>query len=235
MSQVLGVIPARGGSKGVPRKNARLLGGVPLIAHTIIAAKQAEKLDRIVVTTEDEELALIAGEYGADVMRRPLELASDDVQNFAVVDHVLKNLNEDISHIVLLQPTSPLRSSTDIDRCVSICKQDGILSVFSVTACEYHPSKTVLMEGDDVLLFHDLKSMEARRQELPEAFRQNGAIYVVRKDAFIEGGGFIRPPCRVHVMPHETSVDIDTEADFAIAEQRLIEKHVYEREDWKRG
>lgn len=221
--KVAGIIPARGGSKGVLRKNIRLLGGLPLVAHTIRAALQARLLDVVVVSTEDHEIAEIAAAHGAQVIRRPASLATDTVQNTDVVRHVLEILGSEISHVALLQPTSPLRGADDIDACLSLLLQGAARSVMTVTPVEHHPGKAVLLgDNGEAAPFTSEADMEARRQDLPVVYRQNGAVYALGRSDFLALNRFILFPCKAHVMSPETSIDIDSEFDLLLAE-RLLE------------
>lgn len=220
--KVAGIIPARGGSKGVPRKNIRLLGGQPLIAHTIRAALQSRLLDIVAVSTEDSEIAEVAAACGARVIHRPPSLATDTVQNTDVVRHALEVLGDEVSHVALLQPTSPLRRATDIDACLSLLLQGAARSVMSVTPVEHHPGKAVLLSDDgEARPFTSEADMEARRQDLPAVYRQNGAVYALRRGDFLALNRFIVFPCKVHVMPPEISIDIDSEFDLLLAERLL--------------
>jgi CMP-N,N'-diacetyllegionaminic acid synthase len=221
-AKVAGIIPARGGSKGLPRKNLRLLNGLPLIAYTIRAALEARFLDVVVVTTEDEEIAAVAETHGARVIRRPHSLATDAVQNTAVVRHALGLLGEDVTHVVLLQPTSPLRRSADIDHCVELLLKSAASSVMSVTPVDHHPGKALRIgEGGEAIPFTNASDMESRRQDLPRVYRQNGAVYAIGRDDFVTRDRFILSPCLVHMMPAETSIDIDSEFDLVFAELLL--------------
>ena len=221
--KVVAVIPARGGSKGLHRKNLRTLGGLPLIVHTIRAALASEPLDAVVVSTEDEEIAQVAQSAGATVLVRPAELATDSVQNTDVVKHVLNTLESEFSHIVLLQPTSPLRGHEAIDACIDLLGHDGCRSVLTVTAVEHHPAKTMTIDGAGVVQpFTNWPDMEARRQDLAVLYRQNGAVYALAVADFLRESRFIVSPCKAYVMPASQSIDIDTELDLLMAE-KLIE------------
>ena len=220
---ILGVIPARGGSKGIPRKNLRCLNGTPLIAHTIEAAMQAKLLNKIVVTTDDIEIASISKVFGVDVIIRPSSLATDNIQNNSVVEHALKALDEKFTHLVLLQPTSPLRRPKDIDICINYLLNNKVRSVVSVTQVEHHPSKFFVMDEHGMIAsFMDATDLERRRQDLKPVYRQNGAIYALGVEDFKISKKFIVFPCGGHVMAPEISIDIDKESDLKVAE-RFIE------------
>jgi len=227
MLRVLGVIPARGGSKGVPRKNLRPLGGRPLIAWTIAAAREADHLSRVIVSTDDDEIAEVAESLGADVpFRRPAELASDTASGLDNAQHALRAVEElegrTYDAAMLLQPTTPFRIAADIDGAVARLDETGADSVISVVDVGgHHPARMKFLEGDRLV---DPPFCEARenqnRQELVPMYLRNGAIYLTRRDVLL-GGSFKGADCRAWVMPDERSVNIDTLRDFELAEWSL--------------
>jgi CMP-N-acetylneuraminic acid synthetase len=212
--KILAVIPARGGSKGIPRKNVQILLGKPLIAYSIHAALQAHTIHKTVVSTDDESIAGIARHYGAEVpFLRPPHLSTDTATSVSVLQHAVQYLSdaqenrEDI--IVCLQPTSPLRSAEDIDQAVSLCVRTGADSVVSLCPAEHHPYWMKKVVGNRVYPLMEVDDEQyPRRQDLPPVYQLNGAIYVTRKK----------------IMPRERSIDIDTPIDLKIAE--LIMKGV---------
>jgi CMP-N,N'-diacetyllegionaminic acid synthase len=215
---IAAIIPARGGSKRLPRKNVKKLNGMPLIAHTIIAALGSKKVNHVFVSTEDREIAAIAEEFGATVSIRPERLAEDNVQNSEVIAHFLNHVTDDIDCIVLLQPTSPLRNSDDIDNCLALFEQENVKSVSSVTSVDYHPYKSFFVDEKQLIaLCFDENKIEARHQDLPVMYRQNGAIHVVGVSDFLSENRFVQRPCKAYVMPMERSVDIDNERDLILA------------------
>lgn len=221
MSNTLAIIPARGGSKGVPRKNIRLLAGEPLLHYSMRAARQAKLVDRWVVSTEDDEIAAVATAFGAEVIQRPPHLADDRAKNEAVMRHTLDTLERDGTRydtLVLLQPTSPLRTATDVDAALETYHRGPHSSVLSLCEVEHHPAKCLLLEGDAVRPLQGEDAMVAQRQTLPNVYRQNGAIYVVDTAAYKAHESVYLPPCGYIEMPVERSIDIDREIDFAIAE-----------------
>ena len=139
----IGIIPARGGSKRIPKKNIVNFLGEPLIAHTIKAALASDLISRTIVTTDDEEIAAVSRDYGAEVVMREAHLSSDEAKNFQVVDHLVKQLSLSDETLTLLQPTSPLRNTRDIDKCVQLFFEHRINSVCSVTEMETHPSNSM--------------------------------------------------------------------------------------------
>ena len=215
------VIPARRGSKGLPLKNLRLLQGVPLIVHSIRAALAARLVDAVVVSTEDDEIAGIAAQHGADVVRRPDALATDTAQNNGVVKHVLESRGLADRIVVLLQPTSPLRTAAQIDSCIEPVASGVMKSAMTVTAVEHHPGKTVVIENGLVEPFTSDADMEARRQTMKEVYRQNGAVYAIGARDFIDHDRFYLRPCHGVVVPAEDSIDIDSETQLMLAELLL--------------
>jgi CMP-N-acetylneuraminic acid synthetase len=220
---VLAVIPARGGSKGLPRKNIRLLGGKPLIAYSIEAAQAATTIDDVLVSTEDDEIAEIARGCGAAVVTRPAALASDAAQNHDVLRHLLSegDLTKRYRYVVLLQPTSPLRTAADIDACLVPLLNGTARSVMTVTEVEHHPGKTMTLRDGFAEPFTREADVEARRQDLPPVFRQNGAVYALGIADFLREGRFYLRPCAASVMARQQSIDVDGEIDLQLAEALL--------------
>lgn len=202
---ILGVTPARGGSKGVPRKNIRPLCGKPLIAWTIEAAKASKLLDRYVVSTEDGEIAKVAKQWGAEVIWRPAELATDEASTLSVLQHVLAHLPSDT--VVLLQATSPIRDPGLIDRCVQRFLETESDSLATGFICKY-----VEYASD--------RGRQLKRQDIPGFFYDDGNVYIMKADLVREGdryGGRIERM----IMDREHNIDIDDEFDFWLAEQIL--------------
>ncbi len=215
----LGLIPARGGSKGIPRKNVLPIAGRPLIAWTIAAARSAATIDRVVVTTDDAEIAAVAAAHGAEVpFLRPAELARDETPGIDPVLHALDML-PGIDTVVLLQPTSPLRGSEDIDAAVALHASNNGATVVGVTAAA-HTGWTFAMDGDGVLDI-DTMGVAARRQDMAAQFVLNGAIYVAAVHRLRAAHSFLTPATIGYAMPVERSVDIDTMFDWRIAEMLL--------------
>ena len=213
--RILAVIPARGGSKGIPRKNIKPLAGRPLIAWTIDAALQAQGIDRVIVSTEDEEIALVAKQFGAEVpFLRPLALAQDDTPGIAAVLHAIKQL-PGYDWVLLLQPTSPLRSFEDIEGIIQFCRDEVAPSAVSVTQVSKHPFWMYHRDDHNRLqpLIPSLPEM-TRRQDLPSVYGLNGAIYLARTDWLIQNQGFIGPDTLGYVMSEKRSVDLDTPQDW---------------------
>jgi CMP-N-acetylneuraminic acid synthetase len=226
--RVLGLIPARGGSKGVPRKNVRPLCGKPLLAYTAESALAARTLARVVLSTEDEEIACIGRELGLDVpFMRPLELARDDTPMLPVVQHAVRTLEESgdrCDAICLLQPTNPLRRAEDIDACIAELERtgaDAVVTVLPVPA-EHNPHWVYFVSGDGMLR---LSTGEAtpipRRQELPPAYHREGSVYVTRRDTLMERDSLYGDRVAGYAMEPARSVNIDDLEDWARAEQLI--------------
>lgn len=225
-TSVLAIIPARGGSKGVPRKNIRNVGGRPLIAYTIDAARNSRWLSRVVVTTDDSEIGDVARKCGCEVIPRPANLAADDTPMVPVVLHALRKVEEtcpmSFTHGILLQPTCPLRTAQDIDGALGIMLEDAqdLDSVVSVDlVADYHPARMYTLNGD-ILLPYAAEPPERLRQNLPAVYHRNGAIYAFTR-ATLESGTLIGRRARPYVMPHERSLNIDDEWDLLVADLYL--------------
>lgn len=220
---VLGLITARGGSKGVPRKNLRLLGGKPLIAWTIEAAQKSAYLDRLILSSDDMEIIDTARRWGCEApFVRPPELATDSSDSLSVVKHALEALDRSYDYLVLLQPTSPLRSAGDIDACLTLCHERDVSSCVSVVEAEKTPFWMFKRDesGTLVPLFAP-EEMPARRQDAPPVYVLNGAVFVAGTNHLKSGGSFVASDTVSHVMTKAVSVDIDTENDLALLQWRL--------------
>ena len=226
---VLALITARGGSKGLHRKNVLPLAGKPLISWTISAALKSGRLSRIVVSTDDEEIAQVAQESGAEVpFMRPPELAQDDSDHFAVVEHAIHWLGEDEvypDYIMLLQPTSPLRTAGDINAAIQIAKERDAAAVVSVCVTKHHPylSKQVLKDGTLADFVSDDVG-DLSRQLLPPAYALNGSIYLNSRESLLSDRTFRPQGAYAYIMPPERSLDIDTPWDFHLAGLILNDK-----------
>jgi CMP-N,N'-diacetyllegionaminic acid synthase len=219
--RIIGVIPARGGSKGVPRKNLRPLAGRPLIAWSIAEALKSSLIDRLVVTTEDDEIAQVARDWGADVpVRRPDEFATDTARVEDAVAHLLCSLDSDTYDVlVMMHSTVPLRLAADIDSCIRLMNERAAPACISICEAGKPPFWTfALKDGNriDPLLGWD--GFRRRRQDLPAVFLPTGAVFVARIPWFLEHVSFYSPDTVGCVVPRERSVDIDEELDFALCE-----------------
>lgn len=222
----LAIIPARGGSKGVPRKNVRDLAGKPLIAWTIENARQARTVDRVVVSTDDPEIGAVAREYGAEVVWRPAELAGDTASSEAALLHALEFLAQSEGYqpdlLVFLQCTSPLTAPEDIDATVQAlleAEADSALAVVPFHYFLWRPGSGSDAEG----INHDKRVRLLRQQRSPE-FLESGAVYVMRVPGFLAAKHRFFGKTAMHVMPPERRLEIDEPVDFTIAEVLLRER-----------
>lgn len=221
----LAVITARSGSRGVPGKNTRLLGGRPLIEYAIEAASRCRRLTETIVSTDSEEIADVARRAGATVpFLRPGHLAQDDTPHLPVVQHALAEMERlrDTPYdlVVTLQPTSPFRLPEDIDGTIAALLDtdaDSAVSVCDMPAAS-HPIKAKRLEGSLVVPYCVPEPEGLRRQDLPPAYRRSGAVYVARRALVMESGRFYGDRVAAHVVPGERSIDIDTPLDWALAE-----------------
>jgi len=223
---ILVIIPARGGSKGIPRKNIRDLNGKPLIAYTIEEAKKSRYIDRIVVSTEDEEIAEISKKYGVEVpYLRPLELSEDNSPTIDCVIHMINWLKEKENYVpdylCLLQCTSPLRTHEDIDGTVEKAITLNMDGAVSVCEAEVNPYWTNVFEGDRLKYFIEEGKQITRRQDLPKVYRLNGAVYLIKTSILLHQKTFTTENITGYIMSSESSVDIDNEIDFKFAELRI--------------
>ena len=220
---IVALIPARGGSKGIPRKNLAPLAGRPLIAWTIAAALGSADLSRVIVSTDDEEIAKVAREHGAEVpFLRPPELAADDSGALGVALHTLDWLAEteggEPEYLLLLQPTSPLRRTADIDGAIGLARARNADAVVSVGPAEPHPFLTRRVgETGALSSFILLSEKPARRQDFPPAYVLNGALYLNRSTSLRATRTFEPEGALAFLMPAERSLDIDTPLDLRLA------------------
>lgn len=223
---VLAIIPARGGSKGVPRKNIRLLGGKPLIAWSIEEAKKSKYIDHLILSSEDDEIISVAKQYGCDVpFKRPTELASDDTAGIEPVIHALNQLKA-YDYVVLLQPTSPLRTVEDIDQAIEQSIKSG-KSCVSVTEASQSPFWMYMLDPDLSLKYViEQQNIPLRRQEAKSVYVLNGAVYVSSCENIIKNKSFLMNDTVGYVMSREKSIDIDDEIDFQICEIWLKQNRV---------
>jgi len=223
--RVLGLIPARGGSKGVPRKNVRMLGGKPLIGYTIGTALSAKRIERVIVSTDDDEIAEVAASLGAEVpFLRPARLAQDDTPMFPVVAHALESIIADgwtPDAICLLQPTFPFRRPEDVDACIDALaarQADCVISVHRVPD-DFNPHWVYFEQADGTLRLSTGDSEPIpRRQELPPAFHRSGAVYVSRVSTIIDDRSLYGNRIVGYETTTESSCNIDTFEDWNRAE-----------------
>lgn len=221
---VLGLITARGGSKGLPRKNVMPLGRKPLIGWTIEAALRSEVIGRLVLSSDDDEIMEVAKKWGCEVpFRRPAYLADDTASSMDVVLHALGQL-PGYEYLVLLQPTSPLRTAADIDAAFELMKSTGAPSCVSVCEAEQSPYWMFrIKDGGKVERLLSEEGSATRRQDLPPIYVLNGAIYIARVDWLRQSKNFLGDGCIAYVMPRERSLDIDDAEDFEVFRRKVDE------------
>lgn len=232
-SKVLAVIPARGGSKGVPRKNIRMVGGKPLIAYTIESALAVRKrLHRLIVSTDDVEIASIARDYGAEVpFMRPPDLGGDKIPMVPVLQHAVKLIEEmdgvTLDWVLLLQPTCPFRSPEDIQAAMDLAAQGGCDSVISVVqVLAHHPILMKKIENNRLVPFVIEEVEGTRRQDYnPPAYMRNGCIYLTNRDNLLKNNSIWGRVIRPYVMPEDRSVNVDSELDMKLVEFMLQDRH----------
>ncbi len=222
---ILGIIPARGGSKGVLRKNIRLVAGKPLISYSIEAALQSRRLSPIIVSTDDSEIAEVSESLGAEILLRPVELSGDETPMISVVRHVIEQLERERSlrfdYCVLLQPTAPMRTAEDINAAVDILINTGADSVVSVYRVgDHHPSRMYHIE-DEKLIPLQSEPQNRLRQSLPPVYHRNGAVYAFQRSLLERADSLIGPDVRPYIMPEERSVNIDNEIELLLADLLL--------------
>jgi CMP-N-acetylneuraminic acid synthetase len=231
---ILGVIPARGGSKSVPRKNIRTLAGKPLLVYTIEAALASLLLTDLVVSTDDPEIREVALNCGAQApFLRPAKLATDTALAIPTIQHAVGEMEirrgSPYDYVVMLQPTTPLRTSSDIDEALTHLIEsdaDGIISVVHVD--NWHPMKMKKFIGDLLVDYERPPVENPPRQSLSPVYMVNGAIYATKRDVFMNDASFQGKRCLGYIMPVERSVNIDSDVDFIVAEymlQRQINSH----------
>lgn len=231
---ILAIIPARGGSKGLPGKNIRPLGGLPLIAHSIRLAKMCPEISRTIVTTDSEEIAAVAREYGADVpFLRPAELAQDETPMWPVLRHALSAVEaaegRRYGGVLLLDPTSPGRVPADVAQAVAALQADAnAMGVIAVSEPHFNPRWVCVETATDGYMrqsFPDTK-VYTRRQDVPPTYRINGCLYLWRRNHLADSAEMrlYELPHRMVVIPEERAVHIDELHDFRIAEILVREK-----------
>lgn len=227
----LGLIPARGGSKGVPGKNLRVLAGHPLIAHTIRVAQECPSLTHVVVSTDDPKIAEVARRYGAEVpFMRPAALAGGDVAMEPVVQHAIGEMEQlwghRIDYVVLLLPTNPVRTARRVEQAIQLQRQTGADTVVSLVENDYpvHWLKKIV-DGRVVPFSLDLPTLR-RRQDAPVTYRKNNAVFVVQRDIVMLDHSLFGTNTRALIMGPEESLDLNTEWDFTLAELILERRDV---------
>ncbi len=238
--KILGIITARGGSKGIPGKNIKPLAGKPLIVYTIEAARQSGVFDRIILSTDDEKIADVARAHGCEVpFMRPAELAQDTTPHLPVLQHAVAHLREHEQYksdaVMILQPTAPLRTAEHVREAVAVFKKNDVDSVVSV--CEvpghYNPHWQLTMDGENALTIFTtgapLAELVRRRQDLPKTYTRNGAIYLFKTNLLFhpEKPSFYGVRTIGYLMGAEFSINIDGMEDWNRAEQALSKKEKF--------
>jgi CMP-N-acetylneuraminic acid synthetase len=230
--RVLGLIPARGGSKSVPRKNIRLLCGKPLLEYTAESALSSHRLSRVILSTDDEEIAKIGRACHLEVpFLRPSELAQDDTPTLPVVHHALKWLidhkDNNYDAVCLLQPTNPLRRPEDIDACIDLFEKynaDSVVTILPVPE-QYNPCWVYFRDKAGLLrLSTGGDEPIPRRQDLPSAFHREGSVYVTKREVVIEQNSFYGTRILGHLMDPDRSVNINSPEDWKRAQQLILRR-----------
>lgn len=223
--RVIAVVPARGGSKSVPGKNIRTLAGKPLLAWSIDVARQVSEIDRIIVSTDDFEIASVGRASGAEIYTRPPHLATDDALVIDALKHLLQTLHaedEKPTWVVLLEPTCPLRSPDDVRDCLRLVGKGNYDSVATFKEAELNPHRAWRIVDGVPRVFIEGAIPWLPRQKLPEAYQLNGAVYVFRANLLAqEAKSLLVGRLGAVMMPRERSQDIDDSVDFMIAEALL--------------
>ncbi len=227
MTRVLAVIPARGGSKGIPRKNLALLAGKPLVAYSIEAARRSKTVERVVVSTDDPEIAGVSRHYGAEVVERPAELSGDKSSSESALLHVLDHLNRSENYkpdlVVFLQCTSPLTHEEDIDGTIQSLLRENADSALAVTPFHYFLWNRD-PNGEALGINHD-KAQRLPRQDREPQYLETGAVYVMRTDGFLAARHRFFGRTALHAVPAERCLEIDEPADLKVAEVLLRSRH----------
>lgn len=213
--KILSIIPARGGSKGLPGKNIIDLGGKPLIAWSIESSLRSKYVVDTIVSSDDDGILDIAKIYGADILKRPSEFASDLASSESVVQHVLKTIDKSYDYIVLLQPTSPLRDEKDIDMAFEKLFNKDATALISV--CEIDNKILKAFKEDSNGFIEGVSNNKypfMRRQDLPKTYMSNGAIYIIKVDEFLKNNSFYTDKTIAFLMDMDKSMDIDTKEDL---------------------
>lgn len=220
---ILGIIPARAGSKRLPGKNKRLLAGKELVRYAIEAALNSQLITDWVLTTDDEDILRIGQEYdGLRLIRRPDELCTDEAMAITYVHHVLENSPKEYSHTVITQVTSPFTLAEDIDGTLSLLLESEVDSAVSVEKLDFatHPAKMKILVGDRLLPYLEEENGRMAAGQLPTIYVRNGSVYCSSMRS-IEAGNIVGDDCAGYLMPRERSLDINDPIDFYFAEFML--------------
>jgi len=224
--KVLSLILARGGSKRLPNKNILELAGKPLIAWSIEASLSSKCVSRTIVSSDDDRILSIAESYGAETVIRPEHLATDIASSEEAMMHAVKSIGGNFDYIVLLQPTSPLRTSTNIDNAFGAMLNTGATGLISVYECDNSILKAFTINNDGFLNgIHSNKVPFMRKQDLPATYMSNGAIYIIKADYFLQTGQLYSEYTIPYLMSSSESIDIDTAEDLERACEYIKEKN----------
>jgi len=222
--KVLAIIPARGGSKAVPGKNIKVVGGKPLIGWTILAALAAESVDRVMVSTDSKEIADTAREYGAEVpFLRPEDISQDDTPGIEPILHAVRWCSQEEGYepdyVICLQPTSPFRTTEDIENAIALAMERNADSVISVSPVDHHPNWMQVVDAEGRLKdFIKGGSKVNKRQDMEPVYALNGAIYLIRRALLLSRKTFFVPDTFAYIMPPERALDIDTPWEMHLAD-----------------
>jgi N-acylneuraminate cytidylyltransferase len=226
--KVLAIIPARGGSKGLPKKNIKVLGDKPLIGWSINSAKQSQLIDKVIVSSDSDEILKIAAKYGAETpFKRPKELSSDTASTLDVLTHAInyyKQQNQEFDYLVLLQPTSPFRKNGDIDKMIKLAQTSNADMVVSVKETSANPYYVLFEEDEQGYLQKSKAANFTRRQDCPTVYEYNGSVYVIKIESLLKQNSLAFKKTIKYQMDDYHSVDIDTQFDFDFAEFLLEKK-----------
>lgn len=227
--RVLAIIPARGGSKRVVHKNIRELAGKPLFAWTVEQAKESKYIDRLILSSDDMEIIGKAKQWGCEVpFVRPSELSQDDTPGIEVIFHALEALSEAYDFVVLLQPTSPLRNSDDIDRCLEVCVENNSPSCISLVKQNKNPYWMYMLNSNNSLSPLFDKNHKMQGEPKGDVYTLNGAVYVADAEWLKKNRVLVSTETVGYTMPEERSCDIDTEIDMEICDI-LLERSLQKR------
>lgn len=222
--RVLAIIPARGGSKGLPRKNIIDLAGKPLIAWTIEASLGSKYITKTIVSSDSDEILEVAKNYNSYILKRPDELATDISSSEVVVKHAIESIEEKFDYVVLLQPTSPLRNTNNIDMAFDKLFSSNATALISV--CEYDNKILKAFKENEFGYIEGISNNKypfMRRQDLPKTYMSNGAIYIIKVDEFLKNNSFFTDKTISFVMGETKSFDIDTKEDLIKVEKYINE------------
>lgn len=221
----LGIVPARGGSKRLERKNMYSLAGKPLVQWAIEAARASTRIDHLVVSSDDDEILALAANVDPDLaLPRPAALATDQSPAIDYVRHALAACDEPFDAIAIIQPSSPFTLPEDIDATLDLLDRTGADSAVTAMRLDHaiHPVKLKRLEGDRLVPFYEDERGRMAEADLPPVYIRNGSVYATRR-AVIDSGQILGPDCRAHIMPRDRSLDINAPIDLALA-NLLVER-----------